>query len=203
MNNPRYENGFNLTLHHDLLDLPLRWRKPKRIFVNSMSDLFHDSVPEEFIRKVLLTAENTPWHSYQILTKRAQRLARIAPRLPWPENVWQGVSIESDDYVSRVSHLRQVPAVVRFLSIEPLLGPIKNLSLEGIDWVIVGGESGPRARPMHPDWVRSLRNLCSKERVPFFFKQWGGFFPKAGGRELDGREWNEMPKTNSSVLVCG
>jgi protein gp37 len=176
------------------------WRKPKRIFVNSMSDLFHDNVPEEFIRKVLLTAAHTPWHSYQILTKRAQRLARIAPRLSWPENVWQGVSIESDDYVSRADYLRQVPAAVRFLSIEPLLGPIRNLSLHAIDWVIVGGESGPQARPMHLDWVRSLRNQCTKEGVPFFFKQWGGRFPKAGGRELDGREWNDMP-INSRVSV--
>jgi protein gp37 len=203
MNNPRYLNGFRLTLHDDLLDLPLRWRTPKRIFVNSMSDLFHDQGPEEFIKRVLVTAANTPWHSYQILTKRAQRLARIAPRLTWPENVWQGVSIENDDYVWRADYLRQVPASVRFLSVEPLLGPIKNLSLQGINWVIVGGESGPRARPMHPEWVRSLRNQCMSEGVPFFFKQWGGRFPKAGGRRLDGREWNDLPVRLPVTFACG
>src|ERR1051326_2606371 len=193
MRNPRYKNGFKLTLHDDLLDLPLRWRRPKRIFVNSMSDLFHDHVPEDFIRRVLITAAKSPWHSYQILTKRARRLGRLAPRLSWPDNVWQGVSIENDQYVWRADYLRQVPAAVRFLSIEPLLGPVTNLSLDGIHWVIVGGESGPRARTMSPEWVRLLRDQCIQADVPFFFKQWGGRFPKAGGRELDGREWNEMP----------
>ena len=203
MGNPRYKNGFKVTLHPDQLELPLRWRKPKRIFVNSMSDLFHDDVPEDFIKRVLLTAANSPWHSYQILTKRAQRLAKLAPRLAWPENVWQGVSIENEEYAWRADHLRQVPAAVRFLSIEPLLGPINKLRLDGIDWVIVGGESGPRARAMHPDWVRSLRDQCRKHDVPFFFKQWGGRFPKAGGRELDGREWNEMPVGSRVSLACG
>lgn len=193
MGNPRYTNGFAVTLHRDQIALPLRWRSSKRIFVNSMSDLFHEDVPDEFIAQVLRTAASTPWHTYQILTKRAQRLASLAPRLSWPGNVWQGVSVESDDYVWRAELLRETPAAVRFLSVEPLLGAIQRLSLQGIDWVIVGGESGPRARPVDPDWVRGLRDQCIRTGVPFFFKQWGGRFPKAGGRLLDGREWNEMP----------
>jgi protein gp37 len=203
MRNPRYKNGFKVTLHPDQLELPLRWRRPKRIFVNSMSDLFHEHVPEDFIRRVLRTAAYSPWHSYQILTKRAERLAKLAPRFQWPENVWQGVSIESDDYAWRADYLRQVPAAVRFLSIEPLLGPIKKLSINGINWVIVGGESGPGARPLHADWVRSVRDQCWKHGVPFFFKQWGGRSPKAGGRELDGREWNELPVGSRVSVACG
>jgi protein gp37 len=202
MGNPRYQNGFRVTLHPDQLELPLRWRKPKRIFVNSMSDLFHDSVPEDFIRQVLHTASRTPWHTYQILTKRAERLADLASGFDWPENVWQGVSIESDEYAWRAGFLRKVPVAVRFLSIEPLLGPIKKLSLRGIDWAIVGGESGPHCRRVDPDWVRSLRDQCMKAGVPFFFKQWGGFFPKAGGRVLDGREWNEMPAPRLARVSC-
>src|SRR2546425_11394464 len=161
MGNPRYANEFKVTLQPDQLDLPLRWRKPKMIFVNSMSDLFHDDVPEDFIRAVLSTADRSPWHTYQILTKRAERLAQLAPRLSWPGNVWQGVSIERADYAWRARHLRDVPVAVRFLSIEPLLGPIRNLSLRGIDWVIVGGESGPGARGVQVDWVRALRDQCN------------------------------------------
>jgi protein gp37 len=202
MNNPRYRNGFRVTLHHDQLELPLRWRKPKRIFVNSMSDLFHESVPEDFIANVLRTAEKTPWHTYQILTKRAERLALLASRLPWPKNVWQGVSVESADYTWRVGLLRKVPAAVRFLSIEPLLGSMKDLSLGGVDWVIVGGESGPGARPVDPRWIRQVRDKCVAANIPFFFKQWGGRFPKAGGRLLDGREWNEMPDTSEVRAGC-
>jgi protein gp37 len=175
---------------------------PKRIFVNSMSDLFHERVPEDFIAAVLRTAENTPWHTYQILTKRAERLASIAPRLSWPSNVWQGVSIENESHVWRARFLSRVSAAVRFLSIEPLLSPITNLSLDGIDWVIVGGESGPHCRPMDPDWVRRLRDQCVRSGVPFFFKQWGGRFPKAGGRLLDGQEWNDMPKPSRVRVGC-
>jgi protein gp37 len=201
MGNRRYTNGFNVTLHPDLLELPFRWRRPKMIFVNSMSDLFHESVPEKFIAEVLRTADRTPWHTYQILTKRAERLAEIGPRLSWPKNVWQGVSVESEEYSWRARFLRKVPAAVRFLSIEPLLGPISNLSFRDIDWVIVGGESGPNCRPIDPAWVRQLRDECDRRGIPFFFKQWGGFFPKAGGRLLDGREWNQMPEKAQARAV--
>jgi protein gp37 len=174
LGNPRYQRGFDVTLHPDQLTLPLRWRQPRRIFVNSMSDLFHESVSEEFIQKVFEIMVQAPWHIFQILTKRAQRLADLAPQFPWPPNVWQGVSVENAHYTWRIDHLRNVPAIVRFLSIEPLLGPIKTLPLDGIHWVIVGGESGPRYRPMNPVWVRRIRDQCVAADVPFFFKQWGG-----------------------------
>jgi protein gp37 len=189
----RYRNGFDVTLHSDLLNLPLRWRRPRRIFVNSMSDLFHEAVPAEYIRCVFDTMEHATWHAFQVLTKRADRLAALAPDLPWPSNVWQGVSAESAAHTSRIAYLRSVPASIRFLSIEPLLGPLPELQLEGIEWVIVGGESGPGARPMHPDWARGIRDQCVAGSVPFFFKQWGGPTPKSGGRLLDGRLWDEMP----------
>ena len=193
MGNARYRNGFELTLHPDQLTLPLRWREPRRIFVNSMSDLFHDDVPEEFIRRAFDIMREAHWHVFQVLTKRAARLAELARRLPWPSNVWQGVSVENARYTSRVAYLVKVPAAVRFLSVEPLLGPIPELPLDGIDWVIVGGESGPGHRPMRPEWVRAIRDQCDAARVAFFFKQWGGARPKAGGRTLDGQEWSEMP----------
>jgi protein gp37 len=196
MGNARYANGFSLTLHPEALDLPLRWTKPKMIFVNSMSDLFHDSVPEDYIRKVFDVMVKAHWHKFQILTKRADRLSRIAQRLPWPAHIWQGVSIESQAYVNRVPLLRRVPATVRFLSIEPLLGPIPNLPMEDIHWVIVGGESGPGHRPIRTEWVRDIRKQCVSANIPFFFKQWGGRTPKSGGRKLDGRFWNQMPRTN-------
>jgi protein gp37 len=194
MGNPRYRDGFAVTLHADQLDLPLRWRRPKRIFVNSMSDLFHEAVPDEYIRGVFEVMARARWHVFQILTKRAERLPAIAPSLSWPANVWQGVSVESACYTPRIGHLRRVPAAVRFLSVEPLLGPIPALPLDGIDWVIVGGESGPGHREMAPDWARSIRDQCQREGVAFFFKQWGGRTPKAGGRVLDGRTWDEMPR---------
>lgn len=200
MGNARYANGFSLTLHPEALDLPLRWTKPKMIFVNSMSDLFHDSVPEDYIRKVFDVMVKAHWHKFQILTKRADRLSRIAQRLPWPAHIWQGVSIESQAYVNRVPLLRRVPATVRFLSIEPLLGPIPNLPLEDIHWVIVGGESGPGHRPIRVEWVRDIRKQCVSANVPFFFKQWGGRTPKSGGRKLDGRFWDQMPQTNHTPL---
>jgi protein gp37 len=193
MGNPRYHNGFSVTLHPDQITLPLKWRQPRRIFVNSMSDLFHEAIPEDYIRQVFEVMSQADWHVFQVLTKRARRLEEIASRLPWPPNVWQGVSVENARHIWRVNHLRQVPAAVRFLSVEPLLGPIVQLPLDGIDWVIVGGESGPQHRVMNPDWVREIRDLCVQEGVPFFFKQWGGRTPKTGGRTLDSREWDEMP----------
>lgn len=193
MGNPRYRNGFAVTLHLDQLILPLRWPRPRCIFVNSMSDLFHEAIPEEFIRQVFDVMVRADWHIFQILTKRARRLAELAPTLPWPRHVWQGVSVENARYSWRVTHLQKVPATVRFLSVEPLLGPIPQLPLDGIQWVIVGGESGPRHRPIDPAWVRDIQRQCVVAGVPFFFKQWGGRTPKAHGRILDGRVWDEMP----------
>ncbi len=193
MNQPRYRNGFQVTLQPDLVRLPLRWRQPRTIFVNSMSDLFHEDIPELFIAEVFDTMLAAHWHTFQILTKRAERLAELASNLPWPINVWMGVSVESPRYVSRIEHLRTVPAAVRFLSVEPLLAPIPSLPLIGIDWVIVGGESGPGCRSMAADWVREIRDRCVKSVVPFFFKQWGGVRKGRNGRLLDGRTWDEMP----------
>lgn len=188
-----YEQGFDLRLVPEKLEEPLTWKSPRRIFVNSMSDLFHEKVPEGFIRRVFEVMEEAAWHTFQILTKRSARVRELAPRLLWPPNVWQGVSVENAHYTFRVGDLQQVPAAVRFLSVEPLLGPIPSLPLDGISWVIVGGESGPRHRPLDPAWVRQIRDQCVQARVPFFFKQWGGRTPKAGGRRLDGREWDQMP----------
>ncbi len=193
MGNRRYENGFQLTLHPDQVELPLRWRSPRRIFVNSMSDLFHDAVPAEFIRRVFDVMVAAHWHTFQVLTKRSARLAELAPSLKWPPNVWQGVSVENARYVCRVADLRKVPAAVRFLSVEPLLGPIPELPLDGIHWVIVGGESGPRHRPVRLEWVLAIRDRCRAVGVPFFFKQWGGATAKSGGRLLEGRTWDDAP----------
>jgi protein gp37 len=193
MGQPRYANGFRVTLQEDVVDLPLRWRKPRRIFVNSMSDLFHDDVPVDFIRRVFDTMNHAHWHHFQLLTKRAERLHELRHRLSWSENVWVGVSVENEDYLWRISRLVEVPAAVRFLSLEPLLGPLPHLALEGVHWVIVGGESGPGARPMHPEWVRDIRTRCQEEDVPFFFKQWGGAKKSRTGRRLDGRTWDELP----------
>jgi protein gp37 len=193
MGNPRYAHGFNVTLHADLLTLPLRWRRPSHIFVNSMSDLFHESVSEDYIQRVFEIMVQANHHIFQVLTKRAARLAELAPRLPWPPNMWQGVSVESVAYLARIDELRRVPAAVRFLSLEPLLGPLPRLNLTGIGWVIVGGESGLGHRPMDPDWVREIRDRCVAARVPFFFKQRGGPTPKSGGATLDGQTWREMP----------
>jgi len=193
MGNRRYRNGFEVTLQPDQLTLPLRWRQPKLIFVNSMSDLFHEAVSEDYIRRVFDLMMRADWHVFQILTKRSERLAKLAANLPWPRNVWQGVSVESARYTWRIAHLRKVPAAIRFLSVEPLLGPIPNLPLEGVHWVIVGGESGGGRREMAPEWVREIRDQCLGAVVPFFFKQWGGRTPKSRGRVLDGRTWEEMP----------
>jgi len=199
MRNRRYRNGFSLTLHPDQLGLPLRWRQPRRIFVNSMSDLFHEDVPDEYIERAFDVMEKAHWHVFQVLTKRAHRLADIAPHLRWPSNVWQGVSIENADYTWRVAELVKVPATVRFLSVEPLLGPIPGLPLDGIHWVIVGGESGPRYRAVKPEWVREIRDECARAGVAFFFKQWGGPTPKSGGRLLDGVEWSAYPATHTQT----
>lgn len=193
MGNHRYRNGFAITLQPDQLTLPLRWRQPRRIFVNSMSDLFHDAVPEDYIQRVFKIMMRADWHVFQILTKRSERLAKLAPRLPWPSHVWQGVSVESARYTWRIKHLQQVPAAVRFLSVEPLLGSIPKLSLHGIHWVIVGGESGGGRRAMEAEWVREIRDQCLAAEIPFFFKQWGGRTPKSNGRALDGRTWEDVP----------
>ncbi len=193
MGQPRYRNGFRLTLQPDVLDVPLRWKRPRMVFVNSMSDLFHKDVPAEFIAKCFAVMQSASQHTFQVLTKRPRRAAELAGRLPWPANVWMGTSVETASYVPRIFPLRKTPARVRFLSLEPLLGPIPRLPLEGIGWVIVGGESGPRARPMQPRWVFQLRDRCVEAGVPFFFKQWGGVHKCKSGRELDGRLWSEMP----------
>lgn len=193
MGQPNYANGFDLTLHPQALELPLRWKKPQRIFVNSMSDLFHKDVPEDFIQKVFATMRQASWHRFQVLTKRADRLAEFSPSIDWPANVWMGVSVESADYAFRVDYLRKTGAQVRFLSVEPLLGPIPNLDLGNIHWVIVGGESGPGARPMREEWAVEIRDRCRLAGVPFFFKQWGGVNKKRAGRQLQGRTWDEMP----------
>ncbi|HEX2571503.1 MAG TPA: phage Gp37/Gp68 family protein [Polyangia bacterium] len=188
-----FEQGFDLRLVPEALDLPKRWRRGRRIFVNSMSDLFHEDIPLSFLQDVFAVMAETPQHQYQVLTKRSRRLAELAPQLAIPPNAWLGVSVEDADHVWRIADLRQVPARVRFLSVEPLLGPIDHLPLEGIHWVILGGESGHHARPMHPDWVRSVREQCRAADVLFFFKQWGGVHKSRAGRLLDGRTWDEIP----------
>lgn len=184
--------GFGVTVHPDSLLLPYTWKQPRTVFVNSMSDLFHARVPLPFIKRVFAVMADTP-HTYQVLTKRARRVRQIAGEIDWPDNVWMGVSVENAAVMERIDDLRQVPAAVRFLSCEPLLGPLPGLELTGIGWVIAGGESGPRHRPMNLEWALGVRDECRDAGVPFFFKQWGGRTPKAGGRELDGELWDEMP----------
>ena len=193
MGHPHYVNGFRLTLHERALELPLRWRKPQTIFVNSMSDLFHQDVPLEFIQRVFDVMRRAHWHRFQVLTKRAERLVELDSRLAWAGNIWMGVSVENQHYVSRIDCLRKTDAAIKFLSLEPLLGPLPNLNLQSIDWVIVGGESGPGARPVQESWVLDIRDQCRQAGVPFFFKQWGGVYKKKAGRELQGRIWDEMP----------
>jgi protein gp37 len=195
MGNPNYQNGFQLTLHEHALNLPLTWKTPQYIFVNSMSDLFHEDVPLEFILRVFDVMRQASWHSFQVLTKRSSRLAELSPSIQWPDNVWMGVSVENANYTSRINHLRQTLAKTKFLSLEPLLGPIPNLDLHGIDWVIVGGESGPSARPMAEEWVIDIKEQCLASNVPFFFKQWGGKNKKKTGRLLEGRTWDAVPST--------
>jgi protein gp37 len=192
----RYRNEFKVTLQPDAVAVPLSWKKPRTIFVNSMSDLFHERVPLDYIRRCFDVMERSPQHTFQVLTKRPDRTALLAPDLPWPPNVWMGTSVENSDYLGRIAEIARVPAAIRFLSIEPLLGPIHNLQLDGIGWVIVGGESGPGARPMREDWVVEIRDQCLASGTPFFFKQWGGTNKKRTGRRLQGRTWDEMPRVN-------
>ena len=192
---PHYRDGFKVTLHEDALGLPLRWKRPQSIFVNSMSDLYHRDVPFSFIAKVFDVMHQAHWHRYQILTKRAERLAELNDKLPWATNIWQGVTVEHPDCVNRIDLLRETDAHIKFLSLEPLLAPMPRLKLRGINWVIVGGESGPGARPMPADWVTDIRDQCRKAGVAFYFKQWGGVFKKRHGRSLDGRTWDEIPDT--------
>lgn len=196
-----YEQGFDLRIWPQRLDQPIRWKRPRMIFVNSMSDLFHEQIPTDFIRRVFASMEEAHWHTFQILTKRPERVVEIADRLTWPENVWMGVSIENRRFVGRADLLRQVNSAVRFISAEPLLGPLEGLDLTEIDWLIAGGESGFRHRPVKADWIRSLRSRCEDEGVAFFFKQWGGRTPKAGGRELDGKTYDGMPRTSRRELT--
>ncbi|MGC1782389.1 MAG: phage Gp37/Gp68 family protein [Acidobacteriaceae bacterium] len=200
MGQSNYLNGFKVTLQPQMLEVPLNWKSPKRIFVNSMSDLFHADVPFEYITRVFDVMGHAAWHQYQILTKRSDRLLELSSRLNWEEQIWMGVSVESERYAYRIDDLRKTGAAVKFLSLEPLLGPLPRLDLEGIDWVIVGGESGPRARPMDPGWATDLRDQCLRASVPFFFKQWGGIRKKDTGRSLEGRTWDQMPAEPLMVL---
>lgn len=201
MGQANYVNGFEVTLHKEMLDLPMRWRRPQRIFVNSMSDLFHSDVPLEFIRRVFAVMKNASWHQFQILTKRSERLRALGAALDWQPHIWMGVSVENENYRNRIDDLRATAACVKFLSLEPLLGPLPHLDLVGIDWVIVGGESGPHARRMDASWVLDIRDHCAASGVPFFFKQWGGVFKKRAGRELDGRTWDDMPNMSQPLGI--
>lgn len=202
MGQTNYANGFKLTLHEHMLERPLGWKNPSLIFVNSMSDLFHEDVPLIFIQRVFDVMRRASWHRFQILTKRSGRLLELGSQLDWPPNIWMGVSVETDKYKFRIDHLRQTRAAIKFLSLEPLLGPLLDLDLTGIDWVIVGGESGPGARPMSKKWVVSIRQQCLDANVAFFFKQWGGVRKKKNGRLLEGRTWDQMPSVYS-VAVAG
>lgn len=203
MGQKKYSNGFQLTLHPDTLELPLRWKEPQRIFVNSMSDLFHHQVPLEYIQRVFATMRAASWHQFQVLTKRSGRLLALSDKIDWASNVWMGVSVESKRYAGRINHLRKTGAQIKFLSLEPLLGPLDGLDLDGIDWVIVGGESGPGARPVDPTWVTDIRDQCLSAGVAFFFKQWGGVQKKRTGRVLEGRTYDDMPRAvaRSSSLI--
>lgn len=200
MGQPNYRNGFALTLQPQMLELPLQWKRPQTIFVNSMSDLFHTKVPVAYIQRVFDVMRHAHWHRFQVLTKRGEVLAKVGAELDWPSNVWMGVSVENADHVDRIDELRTTRARVKFLSLEPLLGPLPELKLRGIDWTIVGGESGPRARPMDPAWVIDVRDQCRRAGVPFFFKQWGGKNKKKAGRVLEGRTWDEMPEAGAAPV---
>ena len=200
MGQRNYAKGFSLALHEHTLDLPLRWKSPQVVFVNSMSDLFHEDIPGEFIKRVFSIMNRANWHRYQILTKRSERLLELDPHLTWADHIWMGVTVETLNEVYRIDLLRKTLARTKFLSLEPLLGPLPHLDLCDINWVIVGGESGPGARPMLREWVLNIRNQCRKAGVPFFFKQWGGINRKKTGRLLDGKIWNEMPSADNSTL---
>lgn len=194
MGNSRYKNGFEVTLQEDLLDIPYQWKKPRMVFVNSMSDLFHHDIPFEYISKVFTVMNNCPQHTFQILTKRSERLVECSIHLKWTHNIWIGVSIENNKVLNRLKDLKKVRARTRFISFEPLLEKIELKTLNGIDWVIVGGESGPNSREMKEEWATSIRDICISNNIPYFFKQWGGFYKKRNGRLLDGIEWSNMPK---------
>ncbi len=202
MGQANYVNGFKLTLHEQALRLPLEWKKPQMIFVNSMSDLFHQGVPLDFVQQAFAVMRQASWHTFQVLTKRSPRLTEVSPYLDWPSNVWIGVSVENQDYTFRIDHLRQTGACVKFLSLEPLLGPLPHLDLRGIDWVIVGGESGPFSRPLKKEWILDIQDQCLAASVPFFFKQWGGFNKKSAGRELDGVTWDQAPRVIAPIAVA-
>lgn len=197
MGQPNYVNGFDLTLQPQALELPLRWKKPQRIFVNSMSDLFHEDVPLDYIQRVFDVMRRAHWHEFQVLTKRAERLEILSASLDWSPNIWMGASVENAEYTSRIGYLRRTGAAVKFLSIEPLIGPVGKMDLSGMHWVIAGGESGPSARPMKREWVIDIRRQCRTANVAFFFKQWGGVNKKKTGRVLDGRTYDEMPATSA------
>ena len=203
MGQPNYANGFRLTLHEHVLSAPLTWKKPQMIFVNSMSDLFHRDIPVDFIQQVFAVMRQAHWHTFQVLTKRSERLMELDGEIDWPDNVWMGVSVERHEYIMRIDHLRQTHAPVKFLSLEPLLGPLPALDLARIDWVILGGESGPGARPLDPIWVTKVRDQCLAVGVPFFFKQWGGARKKRAGRVLDGQTWDGMPTSRITPLQPG
>jgi protein gp37 len=203
MGQPNYTNGFEIALHKKVLELPLMWKKPQTIFVNSMSDLFHEDIPTDFILQVFDVMHRARWHKYQILTKRSDRLLELDPYLTWESHIWMGVTVENKDHIFRIDHLRQTHSLIKFLSLEPLLGPLQRLNLKGIDWVIVGGESGHQARPMDASWVVDIRNQCQGMKVPFFFKQWGGPNRKKTGRRLEGRTWDETPvAANTAKAAC-
>lgn len=201
MGQPNYRNGFQVTLQPHALEKPLELKRPRVIFVNSMSDLFHETIPESFIQQVFDVMRRASWHHFQVLTKRAARLAEMAPRIDWPANVWMGVSVEDDNNIQRIDHLRGIEASLKFLSLEPLIGPLPSLRLEGIDWVIVGGESGPGSRPIKKEWVLEIRDRCLEAGLPFFFKQWGGFHKKKAGRLLEGQTWDEMPSVVEEAVA--
>lgn len=200
MGQAKYRNSFEVTTHDYCLEEPLTWKKPQIIFVCSMSDLFHKDVPDEFIKKVFYIMNKAPWHTFQVLTKRSDRMLQLSKELKWTDNIWMGVTVESDEYKSRIDDLLEVPAKIKYLSIEPLIGEVKPLNLNGINWVIVGGESGPGSRPIEESWVTYIRDKCIKEDVPFFFKQWGGKNKKKAGRELQGETWSQYPKKELTAL---
>jgi protein gp37 len=201
MGQKNYRNGFEVTLQPHMLELPLHWKTPRRIFVNSMSDLFHVDVPVSYIRDVFDVMRRAHWHQFQLLTKRAARIEELSPKLKWQPNIWMGVSVENEEYLYRIDHLRKTGAHVKFLSLEPLLGPLPKMNLRGIDWAIVGGESGPGARPMNAGWVTEIRGQCAEAGVAFFFKQWGGVQKKKAGRTLEGRTWDQMPAASELVVL--
>ena len=201
MGQKNYRNGFEVTLQPQMLELPLHWKTPRRIFVNSMSDLFHVDVPLSYIKDVFDVMRRARWHQFQVLTKRAERIEELSPKLKWQPNIWMGVSVENEECLYRIDHLRKTGADVKFLSLEPLLGPLPKMELRGIDWAIVGGESGPGARSMNADWVTEIRDQCANAGVAFFFKQWGGVQKKKAGRTLEGRKWDQMPAASELVML--